>query len=111
MSRRPRGLAGVRTFDKAAYMRDYMARRTQQRRTAIDKFKEVPCADCGQAYPPVCMDFDHVEDNKLFDVGRGKHRPWESIMAEIEKCEVVCANCHRLRTEARRQERKLYVPL
>jgi hypothetical protein len=59
-----------------------------------------PCADCGEAYPLV-LEFDHVR-GKRFDVCRGlPDRNWESILEEIEKCEVVCANCHRRRTAER----------
>jgi hypothetical protein len=49
------------------------------------------------------MDFDHVEGIKVRDVSRmvgdGAHI-W-TIMREIRKCNLVCANCHRLRTAYR----------
>ena len=107
MTRRPRSKTGVHNYDKQAYMRPYLEQRNRERREAIDKIKEVPCADCKQVFPPACMDFDHLDGNeKLFDIGRGRLKPWNVLMAEIAKCEVVCANCHRLRTEARRHERK-----
>jgi hypothetical protein len=50
----------------------------------------------------VVLEFDHLRD-KLFSVGQDlSRRSWSSILAEIEKCEVVCANCHRRRTARRR---------
>lgn len=70
----------------------------------IRKLKEVPCADCGQIFDPVCMDFDHLpEFSKAMNISyMVRHRmSWKKIAAEIKKCEVVCANCHRLRTKAR----------
>ena len=72
-------------------------------REQINKLKDVPCADCGGKFDPVVMDFDHVRGEKLFNisVGVGTGQGIRKILAEIEKCEVVCANCHRLRTEER----------
>ena len=61
--------------------------------------KNKPCADCGVSYPPCVMDFDHKADKK-FNVGQGKKRGINVVKREIAKCEVVCANCHRLRTHA-----------
>jgi len=67
----------------------------------IEFFKEHPCADCGEQ-DPVVLEFDHLRD-KLFDIGQAlPYRQWQSILDEIAKCEVVCANCHRRRTAQRR---------
>jgi hypothetical protein len=70
----------------------------------INQFKRKPCADCGGEFPPYLMDFDHVSGDKLDDICDMRMRTVsrEAIRAEIEKCEVVCANCHRARTRARR---------
>jgi hypothetical protein len=70
----------------------------------INQFKRHPCADCGGEFPPYLMDFDHVSGDKLDDICGMRMRTVsrEAIRAEIEKCEVVCANCHRARTHARR---------
>lgn len=64
---------------------------------------ETPCADCGQFFPPVCMDFDHVNGDKEHNIGNlvGQNRSLATIQREIDKCELVCANCHRLRTYSR----------
>ena len=68
----------------------------------IEFFKSHPCVDCGEL-DPVVLEFDHVSDDKDFNVSAGLHdRGWASFLAEIEKCEVVCANCHRRRTSRRR---------
>jgi hypothetical protein len=70
----------------------------------VNEFKQRPCADCGGEFPPYLMDFDHVNGDKLDDVCGMRMRTVsrESIRAEIDKCEVVCATCHRARTHARR---------
>ena len=46
------------------------------------------------------LDFDHLRD-KVADVSAMLNRRWPVILAEIEKCDVVCANCHRRRTAKR----------
>ena len=67
----------------------------------IDYFKSHPCVDCGET-DPVVLEFDHLRD-KAFNIADGisRNRPWALILEEIEKCEVVCANCHRKRTSLR----------
>jgi hypothetical protein len=69
----------------------------------IDFFSRNPCIDCGEA-DPVVLEFDHLDPAlKEFNIGQAlSHRAWSSIVAEIEKCEVVCSNCHRRRTARRR---------
>jgi hypothetical protein len=69
----------------------------------IRSAKNRPCADCGNSYPYYVMDFDHVHGDKKFTIGDKRKGSTERIVAEIEKCEVVCANCHRIRTFGRRQ--------
>jgi hypothetical protein len=50
---------------------------------------------------PGVLDFDHRGD-KAFAIGEAiTYRRWETILAEIAKCDVVCANCHRRRTARR----------
>ena len=82
------------------------------RPNADKKLKEVQdyqmekgCADCGYAAHPAAMEFDHVNgDDKCFNIGEkiGAYTR-EVIWAEIAKCEVVCANCHAIRTANRRE--------
>ena len=73
------------------------------KRNFLDKLKDKPCADCGKKYPPYVMDFDHRERNdKISEIAHMAGRNWsfEKIKKEIEKCDLVCANCHRIRTYA-----------
>jgi hypothetical protein len=73
------------------------------RRQFIQQFKDKPCMDCGQKFPSCAMDFDHVRGEKLFSLNCSISRTIPSILAEMEKCELVCANCHRIRTYTRLQ--------
>jgi hypothetical protein len=60
------------------------------------------CVDCGYRAHPAALHFDHLPGSrKVFAVGRARCT-WDRIEAEIAKCEVVCANCHAIRTEGRR---------
>lgn len=69
----------------------------------IDKLKAQPCIDCGKSYPPYVMDFDHVSGKKNNNVSSlAKHYSRAKALKEIEKCELVCSNCHRERTHKRR---------
>lgn len=69
-------------------------------RTVLNSFKDKPCMDCGVKYPPYVMDFDHRDrSTKLFNVGQiSKAGSIKRLVAEIEKCDLICSNCHRFRT-------------
>ena len=54
-------------------------------------------------FPPECMDFDHINGDKNYNVGKLVGHTRATIDAELAKCEVVCANCHRTRTKKRGQ--------
>jgi hypothetical protein len=58
-----------------------------------------PCVDCGAA-DPIVLQFDHRDGtNKVGTVGEMVNRAsWTTLLAEIAKCDVRCANCHRVRT-------------
>jgi len=64
------------------------------------------CADCGYRAHAAALDFDHLDGTeKKFQMASCYGRPWKNVLAEIAKCEVVCANCHRIRTFNRRREK------
>ncbi len=69
----------------------------------VDQVKRRPCADCGGNFPPFMMDFDHVRGEKTAEISRlrGARAARARLEAELAKCEVVCANCHRRRTQMR----------
>lgn len=67
------------------------------------------CADCKEDYPYYMMDFDHLGD-KEFTIASVKGISLEKLQAEIDKCDVVCANCHRIRTHNRQLKHGAGVP-
>jgi hypothetical protein len=62
--------------------------------------KSSGCVDCGEK-DPIVLDFDHLGD-KIKNVAEMMNGTPHKMLAEIAKCEVVCANCHRRRTHSRR---------
>lgn len=86
----------------------YLERNRKSRliqREFLNTLKDKPCMDCGLQYPPYVMDFDHRDPStKLGHVGTlvsETRISMKRLLAEIEKCDLVCANCHRIRTHDR----------
>lgn len=71
----------------------------ENRKRLVEYLAHHPCMDCGQTDVRV-LDFDHVGGEKLGHISRmiGIGYSWSTIEAEIAKCEVRCANCHRIKT-------------
>lgn len=69
----------------------------------VSALKSQPCSDCHLTYPDVCMDFDHVLPGKAADVSAlvARGSTLSRIAKEIALCELVCSNCHRIRTHQR----------
>ena len=72
--------------------------RKQFRRAKIAKIKtDLGCARCGYNEHPAALDFNHIDpEAKSFHVAQDATRSWAKIEEEIAKCEVLCANCHRI---------------
>lgn len=68
------------------------------------------CHDCGDDFPPHVFDFDNIEDGPGHtSIGRLMSRgaPMSRLLEELKRCEMVCANCHRIRTFARYEKLEL----
>lgn len=76
------------------------ARRYARLRMKYRALKEgKPCVDCGGVFPPECMDYDHRDKTtKSFNIAKSLLMSEAKITEEIAKCDLVCANCHRIRT-------------
>lgn len=88
------------------YRESYRAAAAAKRlrmREWLKSLKDKPCADCGGVFPPECMDFDHRDrKTKRMSVGLmiSQRSSKDAILEEVAKCDLVCANCHRIRTFA-----------
>ena len=74
----------------------------------ICEMKAAPCADCGGRFPPEAMDFDHVRGEKTWSICQMRNYTISRIKEEMAKCDLVCANCHRIRTHVSRCNGTLY---
>lgn len=98
---------GTISYHLGAGQKDKTMQRQRDRRSEIKKFlQEVKqasvCADCKEDYPYWIMEFDHLRD-KEFNVCDwfNTTRSLDRVKAEVEKCDIVCANCHKNRTHFR----------
>ena len=64
----------------------------------FDYLLENHCANCGETNP-VYLEFDHLRDKEAC-VSHAVSRVWsiKRVKKEIDKCQVLCANCHRMKT-------------
>jgi len=94
---------------RKTYRRNYqwISKAASERRAKLNLLKmDRPCYDCGNIFPPECMQWDHIPGKeKLFQISKGISYPLEKVIDEIAKCQLVCANCHLCRTVARNRDK------
>lgn len=89
--------------NKKAYLGRSRGQKEELKKLVWDLKENTPCADCGEKHPHFVMHFDHLDGgtktaNVAQLVANGQK---VAVLKEIEKCEVVCANCHAYRTNNR----------
>lgn len=72
-------------------------RRNDVQQKICEYLSQHPCVDCGET-DIVVLEFDHQRDKEMNVSRLVNSYGWKRVQVEIEKCEVVCANCHRRRT-------------
>lgn len=76
---------------------------TQRERIISRKVKAVEylggvCKDCGGSFPPCVFDFHHLDPKeKEYSPSFLKNCTWEKFKKELDKCVLLCSNCHRIR--------------
>jgi hypothetical protein len=98
-------------YDRLYYAERGGPARRARRRAWLDSQREwmnslkadVSCADCGEIFPPFVMHWDHLPGfEKRGEIGTMLgHYSRDVILEELKKCELVCANCHVMRTVRR----------
>lgn len=77
----------------------------------LQELKSAPCADCRGVFPHYVMEFDHVPERgkkkkNLPAIIGGSTLRSKTFQDELAKCDLVCANCHKVRTHNRGQQRQ-----
>lgn len=87
----------TRTYkDRRVYLIDAVAKRRKKIRALAIQEKGRKCALCDYDVCDEALEFHHVNGKKDFGISsKGYTRSWEKVKAELEKCILVCANCHR----------------
>jgi hypothetical protein len=87
----------TRTYaDRAKYLREAVSRRRKRLRDMAREYKGGKCALCDYRRCQRALSFHHIDPKKK-DFGlssRGLTRSWDKIKEEIDKCVLLCANCH-----------------
>ncbi len=84
-----------RTENKEVYNDRYKQRRWERKKRAIE-YKGGKCEHCLEILPPECFDFHHIDkETKHKDPGLMMSHSDESLFKELDKCILLCANCHR----------------
>lgn len=75
---------------------EYVKKSIEKRREWVYELKSNPCTGCGNKYHPCAMHFHHIDSKtKSFEIGKQSYRKSrEKIQKEIDKCVLLCANCH-----------------
>lgn len=94
VSDRAKDLHNKNIVSRKALAKKHRDRKTQK---LYDYKTEKGCRFCGFKDHGSALDFHHPNpDMKEFNVGNIRRRAWSKIQKEIDKCWVVCANCHRM---------------
>ncbi len=85
--------------------RDKWATERVAKLALVESLKRASCVDCRTGFPSECMDFDHVPERgkKVAGISRMVQGTYSmvTLQVELKKCDLVCANCHRIRTARR----------
>jgi len=82
-----------------SFRQKWYAKRRKEKKEFLDKIKKEPCSRCGKTFPPICMDLHHRNPNNKKDtISNLMNGTYDlsQLKLEVEKCELLCSNCHRL---------------
>jgi hypothetical protein len=96
----PSGYRNQKYCQRSCGLAFNQAKRQQKHRQKLNEVKlKSGCVECGFNSHPAALQFNHRDpEQKSFEIGSCVLKSWESIEAEIAKCDVLCANCHSIHT-------------
>jgi hypothetical protein len=90
--------------------RERNRKNADKKRALIQQYKlDKGCADCGYNKDARALEFDHVKNSGKHKSGKQRtvaslmYSSWKRIIKEVGECEVVCCNCHAIRTLERKK--------
>lgn len=86
--------------NRSWYLERNKRRKLELRKRLWEYLRTKQCIDCGES-ETLYLDFDHREPNKKeFNISNaiGRSMSWQRVETEIQKCDIRCVKCHRLRT-------------
>jgi hypothetical protein len=89
---------GTPDYERIKWTRSRLARLHRNRSHIYEYLRQHPC-ECGEV-DPVVLEFDHLGDKLREVTVIAAFGGWDDLVAEIAKCRVLCANCHRQHTAA-----------
>ena len=94
---KPRKSGGVTVYCKQCF-NTYTTERFRNRKKQAVAYLGGQCADFGCTFPYFVFDFHHLDPTqKDVQFGKLRRRSWDAIKTELNKCVLLCANCHRVR--------------
>jgi hypothetical protein len=93
---------------KSKYRKSRKEARVRNREYVYSVLSNARCADCGTTDVRI-LEFDHVNGKKIDNISAmvSNAAAVDTIASEIDKCDIVCANCHRIRTLERQGSYRL----
>lgn len=73
---------------------DSVTRWRQRTKQKLVAYKGGSCECCGYNKCIEALEFHHVDGDKEFGIGAGSSKALSKLKKEVDKCELLCANCH-----------------
>lgn len=83
--------------DRSEYLKKAVIKRRRKLREMAIEYKGGKCSICGYSKCIAALDFHHINPSeKEFGISqKGFSRSWDKVKTELDKCQILCANCHR----------------
>ena len=87
---------GRATYCDVCTLADRNERNRKTKKRCVE-YKGGACEHCGGIFHPAVYDFHHINPaEKSFGIGSKCDRKWSTLQPELDKCMLLCANCHRM---------------